>query len=362
MENLSLYLFPVALVAIIVFGVIWVNKPEALKVAAIRVVVFIAAVALVAILLAIPGIVRAEEWQGATWETLDTKVEKPELIWFPSFLLMGLVAPIEKKFKRAQKMPPDFYLPCSLFDKNTYVVYFANGKKCFIKVTMPEALEHIRRAATKDVAAFVCTFVEEYKQQAVVACNYCKFLEYWRGTTIADRISNAYKALTVGVITNNVKPKLDEVTIISKSEIKDKDDPFTQIIEVKYSDYDDKTFTFRCRQAHTIGDYVCVFTKRTGEATKTYKNVKVVKYTVIKESEVKALAKCLGYSDISEVYCDKAIDIKEAWALWSEKCFLTEDDVDTYDDYELYYAPSAEEIADFEAMRETMLGSGYRDF
>ena len=94
-----------------------------------------------------------------------------------------------------------------------------------------------------------------------------------------------------------------------------------------------------------------MFTKRAGEATKTYKNVKVVKYTVMKESEVKALAKSLGYSDISEVYCDKAVDIPEAWSNWR----------DPADDPELY-APTEEEIADFEAMRETMLGSGYRDF
>ena len=405
MENLYQYAPAMIVVIALVFGIVWAISPKAAKKAAIKTVMFVVAVAIVAILLAIPGLVRAEEWQYATvngsvdvsiegeplylvvyttddgyvlsyfddceivkgtrirviisayGETLDAKVEDPEPIWFPSFLLVGLVAPVEKKFKRVQKMPPDFYLPCSLFDKNTYVVYFTNGKKCFVKVELSEAFEYVRRAEGKGVAAFICTFVEEYKQQAVVVCNYCDFLEYWRGTAISDKINDAYKALTVGVITNNVEPKLDvdEVMVIpeaeTKSVIKDKDDPFKQIVEVKYSDNDDKTFTFRCRQAHTPGDYVCVFTKRADETHKTYKNVKVVKYTVMKESEVKALAKSLGYSDITEVYCDKAVDIPEAWSNWR----------DPADDPELY-APSAEEIADFEAMRETMLGSGYRDF
>lgn len=410
--ELSLYLPFVALVALVVFGVIWAISPKTAGKAAVKTVVFIAAVLLVAALLAIPGLVRAEEWQEATvndsvevtvdgellylvvyttddgdvlsyfddceivrgtrirvmistyGETLDAEVKEPEPIWFPSFLLMGLVAPVEKKFKRAQKMPPDFYLPCSLFDKNTYVVYFTNNKKCFVKVSLPDALEYVRKAENKSVAAFACTFVEQYKQQAVVACNYCDFLEYWQGTTISDRINNAYKALTVGVVTNKIEPKLDinEVMVMPESELrslfaetklatKDKDDPFTQVVEVKYSDNDDKTFTFKCRQAHTPRDYVCVFTKRTGETRKTYKNVKVVRYAVIKESEVKALAKSLGYPDISEVYCDKAVDTPEAWSNWK----------DPADDPELY-APSAEEIADFEAMREAYSPGGYRDF
>ena len=396
--ELSLYLPFVALVALVVFGVIWAVNPKTAGKAAIKTVMFIAAVALVAILLAIPGLVRAEEWQGATvngsvevtvkgetlyfvvyttddgeilsyfddtelqkgtrikvvispyGETLDAEVEEPEPIWFPSFLLMGIIAPVEKKFKRAQKMPPDFYLPCSLFDKNTYVVYFTNNKKCFIKVALPEALEYIRRAEGKGVAAFVCAFVEEYKQQAVVACNYCDFLAYWQGTTISDRINEAYKKLDIKVLSNSTPNiSVEDVPIIKANT--DKDDPFKQIIEVKYSDNDKETFTFRCRQAHTPGDFVCVFTKRANETTKTYKNVKVVKYAVVKESEVKALAKSLGYSDISEVSHDYAVDTEEAWSNWR----------DPADDPELY-APSAEEIAEFEAMRETMLGSGYRDF
>lgn len=370
MENLFCYIPALIVVVALIFGIVWAINPKAAKNAAIKTVMFIAAVALVAFILMIPGLVRAEGWQEATvngsvevsvdgeqlymvvyttddgyilsyfddceiakgtrirviisayGETLDAEVEKLEPIWFPSFLLVGLVASVEKKFKRVQKMPPDFYLPCSLFDKNTYVVYFTSGKKCFVKVELSEAFEYVRRAANKGVAAFVCTFVEEYKQQAIVICNYCDFLEYWRGTAISDKINDAYKALTVGVITNNIEPKLDvdEITVIpeaeTKSAIKDKDDPFKQIVEVKYSDNDDKTFTFRCRQAHTPGDYVCVFTKRADETHKTYKNVKVVKYSVMKESEVKALAKSLGYSDISEVSHDHAVDTPDAWKAW----------------------------------------------
>lgn len=398
--ELSLYIPFVALVALVVFGVIWAISPKTAGKAAIKTVVFIAAVLLVAAMLAIPGIVRAEEWQDATvngsvevtldgetmylvvyttddgyvlayyddtelskgtrikvlisqsWETLDAEVEEPEPIWFPSFLLIGIVAPVEKKFKRAQKMPPDFYLPCSLFDKNTYVVYFANNKKCFVKVALPEALEYVRRAEGKGVAAFVCAFVEEYKQQAVVACNYCDFLAYWQGTTISDRINEAYKKLDVKVLSNTTPSiSVKDVPVVKANT--DKDDPFKQIVEVKYGD-SDKIFTFRCRQAHTPGDFVCVFTKRIGETNKTYKNVKVVKHSIIKESQVKAIAKSLGYSDISEVSHDYAVDTEEAWRLWRNT------EVDPEDDPELY-APSAEEIADFEAMREAYT-PGYRDF
>lgn len=363
MENLSLYLPFVALIAMLIFGVIWAISPKTAGKAAIKTVMFVMAVLLVAAMLAIPGIVRAEEWQCATvngsvevtlneetmylvvyttddgyvlsyyddceivkgtrirvmispsWETLDAEVEEPEPIWFPSFLLMGIIAPVEKKFKRAQKMPPDFYLPCSLFDKNTYVVYFTNGKKCFIKVALPEALEYVRRAETKGVAAFACAFVEEYKQQAVVACNYSDFLAYWQGTTISDRINEAYKKLDVKILSNSTPSiSVKDVPVVKANT--DKDDPFKQIVEVKYSEDDNQTFTFRCRQAHTPGDYVCVFTKRADETHKTYKNVKVVKYSVVKESEVKALAKSLGYSDISEVSHDYAVDTPEAWKAW----------------------------------------------
>ena len=361
MENLYQYAPALVVVIALVFSIVWAISPKAAKKAAIKTVMFVVAVAIVAILLAIPGLVRAEEWQYATvngsvdvsvdgeqlylvvyttddgyvlsyfddceivkgtrirviisayGETLDAEVDEPEPIWFPSFLLVGLVAPVEKKFKRVQKMPPDFYLPCSLFDKNTYVVYFSNNKKCFVKVALPEALEYIRRAETKGVAAFVCAFVEEYKQQAVVACSYCDFLEYWQGTTISDRINEAYKKLDVKVLSNSTPSiSVEDVPVVKA----DKDDPFKQIVEVKYSNNDNETFTFRCRQAHTPGDFVCVFTKHAGEATKTYKNVKVVKCAVMKESEVKALAKSLGYSDISEVSHDYAVDTEDAWKLW----------------------------------------------
>jgi len=412
MKNLFSFIPFAAIVIAAVFGVLAAIDTKMAKKVAIRTAAFIVAVIAFSLLLTLHGVARAEKegvvveytpdeyfieaageneilikvpyedkWLSLYWDTIDESFkpakiwvrivdgefcveadyaeEEPESIWFPPILLLGAIAPIEKKFKRAQKMPPDFYLPCGLFDKNTYVVYFTEGKKCFIKAALPEALKYITRAESKNIAAFVCTYVEEYKQQAVVACNYCDFLGYWRNTTISDRIKEAHK-LTVNVITNNVEPKLDinKVKVISGSEIKDKDDPFVQIIEVKYGD-SDKIFTFRCRQAHTPGDYVCVFTKRTGEATKTYKNVKVVKYTVMKESEVKALAKSMGYPDISEVSHDYAVDTEEAWKEWGGKDPRNQSDL--ADDPELY-APSTEEIAQFEAMREAYSPGGYRDF
>lgn len=321
-------------------------------------------------------------------ETLDAEVEEPEPVGFPPFCFIGaLVVPVAnkiKKYKLAQTMPPDLYLPCKVWDIQVSIVYYINNNRSFNTValeptiikalkgnkvkdvaesyynTVGRALNLLDRATAKEVPAYVVAYVPEYKQMAVVACNYVGFLEYWRNTAISDKVSaaNALLRRDIQMIPESAeykpisnKPSITRTPATDVKVISDKDDPFVQIVEVKYSDNDDRTFTFRCRQAHTPGDYVCVFTKRVGEATKTYKNVKVVKYTVMKESEVKALAKSLGYSDISEVYCDKAVDIPEAWKNWRDHA----------DDPELY-APTEEEIADFEAMRETMLGSGYRDF
>ena len=349
------------------------------------------------------------KWLSLYWDTIDesfkpTKIwvrivdgfcveadyveEEPEPIGFPPFCFIGaLVAPVankSKKYKLAQTMPPDLYLPCKVWEIQVSIVYYVNNNRSFNTValdpitikalksnkvqdvaeayceTIGKALDLLNRATAKEVPAYIVAYVPAYKQMAVIACNYCGFLEYWRNTAISDKVSaaNALLRRDIQMIPESAehkpisnKPSIARTPATEVKIISDKDDPFVQVVEVKYSDYDDKTFTFRCRQAHTPGDYVCVFTKRAGEATKTYKNVKVVKYTVMKESEVKALAKSLGYSDISEVYCDKAVDIPEAWSNWK----------DPADDPELY-APTEEEIADFEAMRETMLGSGYRDF
>ena len=299
----------------------------------------------------------------------DYTVEEPEPIWFPPFILVGAVAaPVaskNKKNKMIQRLVPDLYmttekyiegippkLAITLTSKKTYVfVCVEDGTKKLFSIPsgIKRAIEEINRI---EKPAFATTFVESYKQQAVVACNYKAHLEYWRGTGISDRIDEAYKKLDVKVLSNTTPSiSVKDVPVVKA----DKDDPFKQIVEVKYSNNDNETFTFRCRQAHTPGDFVCVFTKRAGEIAKTYKNVKVVNYSIVKESQVKAIAKSLGYSDISEVSHDNAIDTEDAWALWRDTKVNPEDDSELY-------APSAEEIAEFEAMRETMLGSGYRDF
>ena len=443
--ELSLYLPFVALVAKMVFGVIWAISPKTAGKAAIKTVMFVMAVLIVAAMLAIPGIVRAEEWQGATvngsvevsvddeplylvvyttddgyvlsyfddtelskgtrirvvvspyGETVDAEVEE-EPIWFPPFLLFGIVAtPVvnkNKKYKFAQTMPPDLYLPCKVWDVQISIVYYTDKGRQFSSVVLEQttikalksdkvadvakvysesiskAISLLNRATVKEVPAYVVAYVPSYKQMAVVDCNYVGFLEYWRNTTISDKVSaaNALLRKDVQIIpeTSEHKPASSElsVTRAPAADIKvisDKDDPVRQLIKVKYSDTSEE-YTFRCRKAHTPGDFVCVYTKRKGEEKKTYKNVKVTEYFFLHESEVKALANSFGYSDISEVYCDQAIGDEEAWAYWFEHCFLTEKDADEYEDVYDYYAPSAEEIADFQSMRETMLGAGYRDF
>lgn len=300
-----------------------------------------------------------ERWLSLYWDTIDeafkpTKIwvrivdaefcveanyveeEEPKPIWFPPVFLLGAVAPVVNKNKKnrlVQRLVPDFYMTTEryipgvpshmaieLTSLNVYVFVCMEDKtkSLFILPSIEKAISEIDRISKP---AFATAFVKAYEQQAVVYSNYKGHLEYWRCSEFSSRINEAFKKLNIQLIPESAthKPVSKEPHIARTPDTKvisDKDDPFVQIIEVKYSDHDNTTFTFRCRQAHTPGDYVCVFTKRADEAHKTYKNVKVVRYAVIKESEVKALANDLGYSDISEVSHDYAVDTEDAWKLW----------------------------------------------
>lgn len=72
--ELSLYIPFVALIALVVFGVIWAISPKTAGKAAIKTVAFIAAVLLVAAMLAIPGIVRAEEITAISMDNVYVRV------------------------------------------------------------------------------------------------------------------------------------------------------------------------------------------------------------------------------------------------------------------------------------------------
>ena len=321
-------------------------------------------------------------------ETLDVEVEEPEPIWFLPFCFIGtLVAPVaskSKKYKLAQTMPPDLYLPCKVWEIQVSIVYYINNSRSFNTVAMEptivkalksnkaqdvakayweiigKALNLLDRATTKEIPAYIVAYVPEYKQMAVIACNYVGFLEYWRNTAISDKISTANALLRKGfqIIPGSAEHKPANKPIIHRTPaiISDKDNPVKMIVRVKYSK-GSKEYTFRCRSAHFKGDFVTV-EYHNGEAVE-YKNTEVTYVGTMHQSELNALAKKLGYKEIAELYCERAIDTPEAWKEWGGKDPRVQ--INPEDDPELY-APSAEEIEEFEAMRSNTLGSGYRDF
>ena len=68
-----------------------------------------------------------------------------------------------------------------------------------------DEMKKLIAAEKKEIPAFVCCFVEAYKQQAVIACNYIGFLEYWRNTAISDKIRVANETVfqTIPPATSN---------------------------------------------------------------------------------------------------------------------------------------------------------------
>lgn len=74
---------------------------------------------------------------------------------------------------RKQRLPKEFWTGISLFDRNTYCFWYADGKmkKCQV-LTQKEARDFVKRAEDRDTAAFASAFVDEEAEHQVFACSF----------------------------------------------------------------------------------------------------------------------------------------------------------------------------------------------
>ena len=200
---------------------------------------------------------------------------------------------------RIQKLPPIFWTGMSINDKNTYVFFYSGETKKVVKVDSPStAIQKITNATKAGYGAFASTFIPCNNQHGVFAFSAAGCTkEYVMAKNVNDMVTKAYHSVFAEIKTEPSK-KTMPVQVIKP----DKDDPARIIINVKY-DGSNKLYAFRCRKWHTKGDKVCVRTN--GE----YKNVTVVECTTMKESDVKSMAKSIGYGDIAEVFTDNPIEL-----------------------------------------------------
>lgn len=202
---------------------------------------------------------------------------------------------------RIQKLAQPLWIGnISINNKNFYVHWMEKEGLKYAKVPNKEAAKaFIERCVARNVGGYA---------SGPIPCNnnqHGVFMYAQAGFTKEcamrkndnEKVNKAYKSVFAVVET---QPKQQEEAF-QKIATKDKDDPMRMIVIVNYPG-SGKPYTFRCRKWHTPGDRVCVHTND------KYTNVTVVECKTMKESEVKALAKHIGYEDISEVYCDNAID------------------------------------------------------
>ena len=358
MENLVL---PIMVVVILVIAAV-VNyvdgKPER-KEHVLKFIgkVLILVVATVTISILFGGVLYgafAEEeipWQhaeanGSIEVTLDTEAEEPEPIWFHPIMLLGAMAPVVRQTKkgivRVQKMPvekekgrtkQDFRLPVDLESKQTTFVYYEGLLRKSVAVdTVDKGLQLIKRAADKNYPAYLTAFVPAYNQQAVVATNWLGDLGYWFKTSIYFRVEEAYKLLCA------------------------KDDVKT-VLKVKYNQNGKKLYHFYPLGDIEIGKFVNV-EKIDSFGKKQYKNVQVVNVCRMTKEDIEDLERKENMK-IATIHCKHAIDLPECWADWggSDPRVSSEEEPQDYDFEADFFAPSEEEIAEFQAMREAY---GYR--
>jgi len=210
---------------------------------------------------------------------------------------------------RIQKLPSVLWTNAPLYDKNTYVFYWKNGVKMHAKVANPEeAMKKIAAAEKKGLPAFASAPIPCNDMQngvfAFTAHGLTK--EFALAKNVNAMVNRAYKSLFEWAKTEPSRTEMpvQKIAPVNKSATtvrRDKDDPAKIVAFVKY-DGSEKIYAFRCRAWHLPGEMVCV-------NTNGHKNVTVVECKVMKESEIIALANSLGYDDLTEVYCEYAIDL-----------------------------------------------------
>lgn len=217
---------------------------------------------------------------------------------------------------RIQKVPPVMWTHMPLDDQNFYLWYYEgkelkraimpNAKAAFDKVVSAAKVDP-KNPGKKLRPAFASGPIPCNKgQHGIFAFNTVGRLEeYAKAKNVCNMINKAYDSLFATVQT---EPKKPDATFqkIALAKNADKDDPMRIIVIVKYFG-SEKKYSFRCRKWHLPGEMVCVHT------CDEYKNVEVIECKTMKESEVKELAKSIGYDDISEVYCDEPIQLEEEY-------------------------------------------------
>lgn len=209
---------------------------------------------------------------------------------------------------RIQKLPSVLWTNAPLYDPNTYVFYWRDGVKMHAKVDSPAAaMQKIAAAEKKGLPAFASAPIPcNDGQHGVFAfTTHGLTKEFALAKNVNAMVNQAYKSLFEKIKTepSKIEAPMQKIAPGNKSAIakRDKDDPMKIVVLVKY-DGSEKVYTFRCRAWHLPGEQVCV-------NTNGYKNVTVVECKIMKESEIIALAKSLGYDDLAELYCEYAIDL-----------------------------------------------------
>ena len=404
MENILSYI-PVALIVIgAVFAVLYGIDEKLAKKVAIRTLAFVVAVVAFALILTLHGAARAEWVEATVVESIpaiyegeecylisvnidgevksyyssqnlaeDTVIEvdyvdgkinnsrEPEPIWFPPILMVGAVAPIvrKKKVSIKQKMCPDFFMTKEKYENGAkqHIAIDLEDNRSFVWVYNPDRTKQlfavpsgvdraISEATRISPAAFVTTFVPAYGHQAVVFCNYHDHLGIWINTSQSEKINEARKLLAVSVQTIN------DLQIVNTP------DKLVDIVKVKYSQTGEGKYSFYPIANHQVGDFVCV-QKVNQFGDIEYKNVQITAVGKVTESKIREFCKRKGYKDLGKIYCRHAIDLPGAWADWggSDPRIATDEEPQDYDFEADFFAPSEEEIADFQAMREAY---GYR--
>ena len=233
---------------------------------------------------------------------------------------------------RIQKLPPILWTEKPLNDKNTYVFFYSGKEKKVAKVDSPEvAMQKIHNATKAGYGAFASTFIPCNNQHGVFAfsgAGCTKDLVLTKN--VNDIVNKAYDSVFAKVET---KPSEEKATV--QKIISDKDDPLNTVVYVQY-DGSVKLYAFRCRQWHFKGDKVCVHTSN------EYKNVTVFECKIMKESEIKTLAKSIGYDDLAEVYCEYAIDLGNE----VEEDIGYEEDIDELRAMRECFAPACDYVVD----------------
>lgn len=256
---------------------------------------------------------------------------------------------------RIQNLPPIFWLvnkngvETPLNDHNVYLWHWVDGIKEVIHVQPTEdksaekvAEEQVLKAKAKGESAYASAFIPCNNQHGVYIYSAVgRTKEYALKDNINYKINKAYASLFGTAETEPKKKKTPMQKVVTAK----KSDPEKIVIYVCYPG-SSKLYTFRCKQWHVNGDEVCVYTG----TPKEYKNVTVAKCVTMKESEIIALAKRIGYDDLEEVYSDEPMDFEEYYEenvaeLQAEReCFMPVADVVVEGDDIDYYAEKARDV------------------